>query len=60
MKKDDRKVIIHLELGVKYLCNWAVKSNPKKMTHQTWKVTCKNCKRIMKNNFGYGKDNNIT
>lgn len=33
----------------RYACNWAIGANKQKMTDDRKKVTCKNCRRIMKN-----------
>lgn len=44
-----RKEKIHLRYRGKYKCNWAVSCSPMKMTSDISKVTCKNCKRIVKN-----------
>lgn len=47
--KPKRKPKMHLRFKGRYICNWAVKADRKLMTTDYSKVTCKNCKRIIKN-----------
>lgn len=49
MKKTKKHFkFITTEKRIVYLCNWAL-SNPTRFATSDKEVTCKNCKRIMKN-----------
>ena len=43
-----KKAIIHFVRNGKYLCNQAAKPTKEKSTRERKKVTCKNCKVILK------------